>query len=281
MRSSRRDRKDALRRQEQEYRDTVMKVSQAPILTLKKTNYSELETPTEGKLVPIPTTAEHPTTRVSAQPARSSIPLIVLAYCLGAVGLGINAWFAWNRGSTLPDKILLSSLGFIAEAVMFFLLSQAKALWLQRQRGSFLIACMVWPILFVFALTNSLGFASFNLSEATTERAERITPAVSDAQRRLDTLSASRATECLKRGDRCRQLEREEQSALQALREAREKVSATSDPQIASAAKLIAWVSQDRLHPTADDFAMLRLLLLTLLPQLGGLVLMVAQRAHL
>lgn len=279
MRSSRRDRKDALRRQEQEYRDTAMKVSQAPILTLKKTNYSELETRTEAKLAPMLTTEEHPATRVPKQPAKSSIPLIVLACCWGGVGLGINAWFAWNRGSTLPDKILLSSLGFIAEAVMFFLLSQAKALWLQRQRGSFIVACAVWPVLFVFALTNSLGFASLNLSEAATEKAERITPAISDAQRRLDALSASRTSECLKRGDKCRQLEKEEQSVMEALAKAREAVSAASDPQTASAAKLVAWITQDCFHPTADDFAMLRLLLLTLLPQLGGLVLMVAKRA--
>ncbi|MCK1653065.1 hypothetical protein IVA88_16730 [Bradyrhizobium sp. 149] len=207
--------------------------------------------------------------------------MVILAYSLGAVGLGINAWFAWSRGSSLPDKVLLSSLGFIAEAVMFFLLSQAKALWVCRQRGSFAVACIVWPVLFVFALTNSLGFASFNLSEANTVRAERITPAVADAQRRLDILSASRASECLKRGDKCRQLEKEEQQAIESLREARAQVSSTADPQIASAAKLITWMSQDRFHPSADDFAMLRLLLLTLLPQLGGLVLMVAKQRNL
>src|SRR5262249_35480507 len=130
-------------------------------------------------------------------------------------------------------------------------------------------------------LTNSLGFASLNLSETATVRAERITPAVSDAQRQLDTLSASRASECQKRGDRCRQLEKDEQAAMERLRQARENVSANADPQITAAAKLIAWVTLGRFHPSADDFAMLRLLLLTLLPQLGGLVLMLASsRSH-
>jgi hypothetical protein len=209
---------------------------------------------------------------------KSNRTLVCLAVSLGAVGIGINAWYAWSKGSTLPDKVLLSSLGFLAEAIMFFLLSQAKNLWQQKQWGSLIGACLLWPVLFVFALTNSLGFASLNLAEASTVKAERITPAVADAQRRLDTLSASRRDECLKRGDRCRQLEKDEQTAIESLREAREKVSVLADPQIASAAKLVAWVSVDRYHPSPDDFAMLRLLLLTLLPQLGGLVLMVASR---
>lgn len=53
------------------------------------------------------------------------------------------------------------------------------------------------------------------------------------------------------------------------LREARDSVSLYSDPQITYAGKLITWVSLDRFNPSEDDFAMLRLLLLTLLPQLG------------
>lgn len=295
MRSSRREKQNTRRRQEQEYRDKVLTLSKTNYSVAKQPSISELNEPPIREQAPIeeakqlaPMSSHKPRLEASTGIPRiflsgsvrsSNLPLMILAYSLGIVGLGINAWFAWNRGSALPDKVLLSSLGFIAEAIMFFLLSQAKTLWVQRQRGSFIIACFVWLVLFVFALTNSLGFASLNLSEAATARAERITPAVSDAQRRLDTLSASRAVECVKRGDRCRALEKEEQSAMEALRTAREKVSETADPQIAAAAKLIAWMTLDRFHPAADDFAMLRLLFLTLLPQLGGLVLMVAKKA--
>ena len=220
-----------------------------------------------------------PRTIVSVIPVpRSNIPLIILAYGLAIEVLCINAVMAWDRGSTTKDKIVLSILFFTLEAIVFFLPAWSKTLWQTRQYVPCIICVVVWLPLFGFAIYNSQGFASTNYAETTTLRAERITPAVSDAQRRLDTLSASRRDECLKRGDRCRQLEREEQSAIEGLREAREKVTAIADPQIASAAKLIAWVSLDRFHPSADDFAMLRLLLLTLLPQLGGLVLMVAKR---
>jgi hypothetical protein len=285
MRSSRREKQDARRRQEQEYRNVLEEGMKTPRAVLLP--------PLEGRQLNLVTVTEPP--RALGAPNRDSVPshpkddvndklrlsksnlgLVVLAYGLGIVGLGINAWFAWNRGTTVIDKVLLASLGFIAEAIMFYLPTQTSILWKQRRWGGFAIASVVCVCLFAFAVTNSQGFASLNLTEAMTARSERITPAVSDAQRRLDTLSSSRRDECLKRGERCRQLEKDEQTAIESLREARNSVLSTADPQIASAAKLVAWATLDRFRPSADDFAMLRLLLLTLLPQLGGLVLMLA-----
>jgi hypothetical protein len=52
-------------------------------------------------------------------------------------------------------------------------------------------------------------------------------------------------------------------------------VAQSADPQVVKAAALVAWFSP--LRPSEDDLAMVRLALLTLLPQLGGLVLMVAR----
>jgi hypothetical protein len=56
------------------------------------------------------------------------------------------------------------------------------------------------------------------------------------------------------------------------------KVGAAADPQTAAAAKLVRWVSRGSVLPSADDFELLRPFLMTVLPQLGGLVLMVARR---
>ena len=50
-----------------------------------------------------------------------------------------------------------------------------------------------------------------------------------------------------------------------------------ADPQTEAASKLAAWVSFGTVRPTGDDFGMLRLLLLALLPQIGGLLLMVSR----
>ena len=211
---------------------------------------------------------------------RSNIPLIILAYSLFVVTLGINATFAFDRASTLPDKILMAVLGIILEAMLFYLPSQASSLSTQRRWVSCGFASILCVFLFASGLMASLGFASHNLIEVTTIRAERITPAISDAQSNVNAISASRDAECQKRGPLCRQLEKDATEARARLTDERNKVSVTADPQTTMAAKLIAWVSLERFHPSADDFAMLRLFLLTLLPQLGGLVLMVASKAR-
>jgi hypothetical protein len=175
MRSRRQEKQSTRRRQEQEYRDKV--------LTLNKANYSELEAPIETRQL-VPVERSKPILAAPKQlldapkellrgvvpkaPPRSNLPLIILAYCLGIVGLGINAWFAWNRGSTLPDKVLLSSVGFLSEAIMFYLPAEASSLWTQRRYGGVGFACIVYVFVFAFALINSLGFASLNLSETAT-----------------------------------------------------------------------------------------------------------------
>jgi hypothetical protein len=44
--------------------------------------------------------------------------------------------------------------------------------------------------------------------------------------------------------------------------------------------KLVAWGSGGMLRPAPEDFAMLRLILLALLPQIGGVLLMVARNSR-
>lgn len=104
-----------------------------------------------------------------------NIPLVILAYSLGIVGIGINGWFSYSRGSTEVDRAIFLGLGFILEAIMFYLPTQTSNLWKGKRYGSFLLSCFVCVSLFVFAVTNSLGFASVNLQEVSTARAERIT----------------------------------------------------------------------------------------------------------
>jgi hypothetical protein len=55
-------------------------------------------------------------------------------------------------------------------------------------------------------------------------------------------------------------------------------VVAQARPESTDFARLVAWLSRGTIQPGADDFAMLWLLFRTLLPQVGGLVLMLAQR---
>jgi hypothetical protein len=56
------------------------------------------------------------------------------------------------------------------------------------------------------------------------------------------------------------------------------KVAAQAKPESADFAKLVAWVSNGTMRPSAEDFDMLWLFFRTLLPHVGGLVLMLARR---
>jgi hypothetical protein len=50
-------------------------------------------------------------------------------------------------------------------------------------------------------------------------------------------------------------------------------------PQMDAASRIVAWATHGALQPTGNDFAMLRLVLLALLPQVGGILLMVGRSA--
>jgi hypothetical protein len=56
-------------------------------------------------------------------------------------------------------------------------------------------------------------------------------------------------------------------------------VGQTADPQSDAAIKLVTWVSYGMLRPDREDFAMLRLVLLALLPQIGGILLLVGRHS--
>jgi hypothetical protein len=58
-------------------------------------------------------------------------------------------------------------------------------------------------------------------------------------------------------------------------------VGQTADAQSDAAIKLVTWISGGMLRPTAEDFAMLRLVLLALLPQIGGILLLVGRHSAL
>ncbi len=48
-------------------------------------------------------------------------------------------------------------------------------------------------------------------------------------------------------------------------------------PQTETATRMVAWLSGGLVRPTGDDFAMVRLFLLALLPQIGGVLLMIGR----
>jgi hypothetical protein len=204
--------------------------------------------------------------------------LAAAALALAGVGLVMNGWFAKTLGSTdLAGWTFLAS-GTANDVVALTVPAAAARLWLGRQRVTAAVAWLVWSASFVFALISSLGFASVNIADTALARASRVTPAVTIAQTALRDAVTSRDRECAGGvGRYCREREQTVIERQRALDAAVGSVERAVDPQTEAASKIVAWLSAGNANPTATDFAMLRLLLLSLLPQVGGLLLMIGR----
>jgi hypothetical protein len=210
----------------------------------------------------------------------ASILLAAAALALAGVGITTNGWFARSLGSSDIAGWMFLSIGVAADLAALVLPSCAAALWHTRQRATSLAGWAVWVMTFAFAVTAGIGFASVNITDVTAARAARITPAVTAAQSALSDAMAARDRECVRGvGKFCREREAAVAERRQILDTAMTSVGYTADPQNDAAIKLVAWVTHGLLRPSGDDFAMLRLVLLAMLPQIGGILLMVSRSA--
>jgi hypothetical protein len=231
-------------------------------------------------VTPIP----HPTVTpftFSVTPSRgSAAPIILMAAALGLAGVGVtqNAWYARSLGATETAGTLFLILGTASDMAALVMPSVAARAWQARQRGVALAGWMVWLATFVFAITAGIGFASTNIADVTMVRASRISPAVTLARAALNDAMTARDRECKGGvGRHCREREVSVVDRRQALDLAMQAVAQTADPQTMAAVKLVSWATLGTVRPTGDDFGMLRLMLLCLLPQLGGLLVMISR----
>jgi hypothetical protein len=202
--------------------------------------------------------------------------LTTAALALSAVGIAINGWFARSLGSSDLAGWLFLAVGVAADLVALVLPSTAAGLWQAGQRATALVGWVVWLVTFVFAVTAGVGFASTNISDVTLARSERVTSAVTSAQAALADAMAARDRECKGGvGKICREREAAVADRRRILDSAMRSVGEAADPQATAAIKLVAWITGGMIRPAPEDFAMLRLILLALLPQMGGMLLLI------
>jgi hypothetical protein len=202
--------------------------------------------------------------------------LVGSALALAGTGIIVNGWYARSLGSTEFAGWLFLAVGVATDAAALALPSWATVIW-RRSRMRALGAWGLWSLTFAFALSASLGFASVNIADTRVARTTGTNPVIEDDKEALRTARDREARECKSgNGVNCRKRIDEAYKQQDKLDSDRSKV--VGDPQSDGASKLVRWLSVDRVVPSADDFAMFRLALLTLLPQVGGLLLMVARR---
>ena len=217
--------------------------------------------------------AEQPPKR---KPRHASIPLAVIAYGFFALGVSINVWNAVT-GGPIANMILPAAMGVLAEAVMFFLPVRTMSLPLIGK----LLAWAFLAFVAAFALTNSLRMASIGSADQAAARADRQTEGVRTADQALEAARAKRDEACgrgLGKTVACQSRQAEVTKLEAKQTQATNKVVADAKPEGADFAKLVAWLSNGALQPGAADFDNLWLLFRTLLPQVGGLVLMLSRR---
>lgn len=223
------------------------------------------------------------TSRFLNRPFRSwapdaSIALTGAAFASATVGVAMNGWYARSLGSSDIAGWLFLAIGVVADISALFLPTGCARLLAKRQRGAAAIGWLVWLATFLFALSAGIGFASVNISDVTSTRASRVTPAVTVAQAALSDAVTARDRECKSgTGKFCREREAAVVTQRQGLETAMKAVELQADPQVEAATRIVSWLTGGLVHPTGDDFAMLRLMLLALLPQVGGILLMVGR----
>jgi hypothetical protein len=244
--------------------------------------------PTEAAIPEPPVTppsaaTSHPSEAVAAsRDYLAPVLLSIAALALAAVGITINGWFARSLGSSDIAGWLFLAVGVAADLVALVMPSCAAGLWRTGQRATALVGWAIWLMTFVFAVTAGIGFASTNISDVAMARASRVTPAITNAQAALTDAMAARDRECKGGvGKFCREREAAVAERRQVVDSAMTAVGQTADPQSDAAIKLVTWASRGLLRPTLEDFAMLRLVLLALLPQIGGILIMVGRHSAL
>lgn len=219
-----------------------------------------------------------PVTRLRRKLA--SIFLVIAALALAAVGIAINGWFARSLGASDTAGWLFLAIGVAADVIALVMPCCAAELWHAGRRITAAAGWAIWLVTFTFAVTAGIGFASTNISDTALARASRVTPAVATAQAALADAMAARDRECKGGvGKFCREREAAVAERRQVLDSAMRSVGQAADPQTDAAVKLVTWGSRGMLQPALEDFAMLRLILLALLPQIGGILLVIGRHS--
>jgi hypothetical protein len=154
-----------------------------------------------------------------------------------------NAWFGHSLTPDPAAGEVYSHLSVAAEVLATLLPSGIMFYGRDRRVFAALRGWALTAIALVVVFFAAGGFAVTNLNAGTEARAERETPAMHDLHVLVAGLDKSIASECIKRGAKCRDLEAQRAAANERLVSERASLKAAADPQAAAIG-----VDASRLH---------------------------------
>jgi hypothetical protein len=167
---------------------------------------------------------------------RAGVGLAIV--CTGAfiayTSLRANAWFGH---SLTPDPVageVYSNLSVAAEIIACLIPTGIRFYWTNGEPWTALRGWALMAVALVVVFFAAGGFAVTNINSGIEARAERETLAMRDLRAQIAGLDKSIASECVKRGDRCRDLERQRAEANAKLEIERVSLKADADPQAAA-----------------------------------------------
>jgi len=209
-----------------------------------------------------------------------ALALFALAIVVAYFGLRINAWYGASLARDAEASALLAGLSITGDAVALLLPTTAQ---LVRGRLEKISAWALWLVTLGIALMAAIGFASVNISDTGASRA-RTANETAQLTAQLTRLEGERAAIKVKpaavQGLRNYRVEAARVDGLDAqIAATQTKLAALpavtiADPQAEMAAHLLRWISGGIVNASSSDIAMLRIVGMTLLPQISGLVLM-------
>jgi hypothetical protein len=150
---------------------------------------------------------------------------------IAVTSIRANAWFGQSLTTDATAGEIFSRLSVLAEITACIIPTANRFYWQDGDWRTALRGFLLMAVALTVVFFAASGFVLNTISTGVEARGDRLTPAVELAQRTADTLARSRADECRKRGDRCRDLEGQERKTLADLAAARADVRAHADPQ--------------------------------------------------
>jgi hypothetical protein len=162
------------------------------------------------------------------------LAIVAAGIWIAITSMRSNAWFGHSLTPDPAAGDIYATLSVAAEVLACLIPTGIRFYATRGERRPVFFGWALMAVALTVVFFAAGGFAVTNLNAGIEARVERETPALRDLRVQLAGLDRSIGSECVKRGDRCRELERQRADANAKLTTERAGTKADADPQAAA-----------------------------------------------